>query len=149
MIFSPQICAVNLEPLVSRERCTCGTKMAHGDNAHRQKKIDNPCCDSSRICDLQQIAFVSSHKFSPLLRIDGEGSLPFSQGKTSFKWRPSCACVATAALPSTSAHLSIRDVASWQLHHIDSTVCVTAVAEQVMSKSWQPMDTVFPRLHVS
>ena len=89
------------------------------------------------------------HKFSPLLRIDGEGSLPFSQGKTSFKWRPSCACVATAALPSASAHLSIRDVASWQPHHIDSTVCVTAVAEQVMSKSWQSMDTVFPRLHVS
>ena len=69
VIFSPQICAVNLEPLVNRERCTCGTKIARGDNAHRQKKMNNPCCDSSRICDLQQIAFVSSHKIASLLNL--------------------------------------------------------------------------------
>ena len=80
VIFSPQVCAGRMSHLRA-ERCTCGTKrrekILRTDRQMSRQLCGQPCCDSSRICDLQQIAFVSPHKLSPLLRIDGESSYLF------------------------------------------------------------------------
>ena len=99
------------------------------------------CCDSSRICDLQQIAFVSYHKFSPPLRIDGEGSLPFSQGKTSFQ----CTFFTRARQASSCDQSSERFPSGRHVNQKRSAVIPWETSLiKVMSMSWQPMDTVFP-----
>ena len=80
VIFSPQVCAGEHGATCEPKTCTCGTKWQMETLRTNRRKCTS-LLHSSRICDLQQIAFVSSHKFSPPLRIDGKGSLPFSTGK--------------------------------------------------------------------
>ena len=154
MIFTPQVCAARRSQLWAKMYLWHKNGVKR-DCAQTDKCVHNlygqHCCDSSRICDLQQMCHLfpptNSLLFSALIV---RAHYLFHMARQAPSGDRTVPGVATAALPSTTTtHLSIRDVASWQPHHIDSTVFVTAVAEQVMSKSWQSMDTVFPRLHVS
>ena len=58
LIFSPQVCAGTCEPPVSQERCTCGTKW----RVETLRTDKQHCCDSARICDLQQTSLSPTKK---------------------------------------------------------------------------------------
>ena len=107
-----------------------------------------PCCDSSRICDLQQMCHLfpptNSFLFSALMvraHYLFHRARQASSGDRAVPVWPQQPC-------HQRQHTCQSECCIMATHHVDNTVCVTAVTEQVMSKLWQPMDIVFPRLHV-
>ena len=125
VIFSPQVCAGTCEPLVSQERCTCGTKWRmetlRTDRQH--------CCNSARICDLQQM------NLSP----------------TTNSLLLSALMVRTHYLFHRARQASSCDQAKWKVLIMQTRepeeVCCNPMRtslNKVMSMSWQLMDIVFP-----
>ena len=127
VFFTPQVCAARRSQLWAKDVLVAQKWREERLRADRQmctQLYGQHCCDSSRICDLQQMC----HLFPPT------NSLLFSalmvrahyllhRARQAPSGDRTVLGVATAALPSTTTtHLSIRDVASWQPHHIDSTV---------------------------
>ena len=126
VFFTPQVCAARRSQLWAKMYLWHKNGVKR-DCAQTDKCVHNlygqHCCDSTRICDLQQMCHwfppTNSLLFSALMV---RAHYLFHMARQAPSGDRIVLGVATTALPSTTTQLSIRDVASWQPHHIDSAV---------------------------